>query len=66
MSTGQVQWAHPRWRKSSHSVENGECVEVAQLPAGVAVRDSKYADGPYLTFPPASFAHLIRTVALDR
>lgn len=36
-----------RWRKSSYSAENGNCVELAQLADGrVAVRDSKHpADG---------------------
>ncbi|MFI0372669.1 DUF397 domain-containing protein [Actinomadura sp. 1N219] len=30
------------WRKSSHSgPEQGDCVEVADLPSGVGVRDSK-------------------------
>jgi hypothetical protein len=38
------------WRKSSFSMSNGDCVEVAPLPSGqVAVRDSKNA-GPTLTF----------------
>lgn len=31
-----------RWRKSSHSAHDGNCVEVAPLPGSrVAVRDSK-------------------------
>ncbi|WP_340556965.1 DUF397 domain-containing protein [Streptomyces sp. GSL17-111] len=29
------------WRKSSYSANGGECVEVADLPGGLAVRDSK-------------------------
>jgi hypothetical protein len=37
------------WRKSTESL-NGDCVEVASLPGGVAVRDSKDPDGPMLEF----------------
>ena len=34
------------WRKSSYSGGNGDCVEVAHnLPAAVAVRDSKNPSG---------------------
>jgi hypothetical protein len=29
------------WRKAELSVHNGGCLEVASLPAGVGVRDSK-------------------------
>jgi hypothetical protein len=61
------------WRKSSYSDDRGgDCVEVAQLPAlrgargAVAVRDSKDPEGPHLTFPAASFARLVRSVATDR
>jgi hypothetical protein len=39
-----------RWTKSSYSVDNGNCVEVAAVPDTVQVRDSKNADGPVLTF----------------
>jgi hypothetical protein len=39
------------WRKSSYSSsEGGNCVEVADLPRHVAVRDSKDPYGPHLTF----------------
>jgi hypothetical protein len=39
----------PRWRKSSHSGNNG-CVEVALGADQIAVRDSKASDGPILVF----------------
>ncbi|MFI2711820.1 DUF397 domain-containing protein [Micromonospora sp. NPDC018662] len=46
----------PRWRKSSHSGDEGACVEMAPLSATVAVRDSKDPTGPVLVFPPAAWA----------
>jgi hypothetical protein len=38
------------WRKSSHSTDHGECVEIALLPLLAAVRDSKNP-GSTLSFP---------------
>jgi hypothetical protein len=38
------------WRKSSHSRALGQCVEVGNAPASVAVRDSTDRDGPVLVF----------------
>ncbi|MCX4864210.1 DUF397 domain-containing protein [Streptomyces sp. NBC_00257] len=44
------------WRKSSYSgSQGGDCVEVAAHPAAVHIRDSKVADGPVLTVPPAAW-----------
>ncbi|WP_020576964.1 DUF397 domain-containing protein [Actinopolymorpha alba] len=39
------------WRKSSFSVHQQNCVEVAPVDGGVAVRDTKDRQGPVLTFP---------------
>lgn len=39
-----------RWRKSSYSKANGNCVEAAGSTWGVLARDSKDQDGPVLTF----------------
>jgi len=38
------------WRKSARSAAAGNCVEVAEMPADVLVRDSKDKDGPVLRF----------------
>jgi Domain of unknown function (DUF397) len=38
------------WHKSTYSQNINECVEVANLNTGRAVRDSKNPTGPALTF----------------
>ncbi|AXG79827.1 DUF397 domain-containing protein [Streptomyces paludis] len=42
--------------KSSHSIGNGECVEVAtNAPDAVAIRDSKHPTGPILRLTPTTW-----------
>jgi len=49
-----------RWRKSRHSNPSGNCVEAADLPAGeVAVRNSRFPDGPALIFTRAEWEAFI-------
>lgn len=48
------------WRKSSYSGGSGDCIEVAgNLPGFIAVRDSKNADGPELTFALAEWVRFM-------
>jgi len=57
------------WHKSSRSAANGACVEVAELAAAVAMRDSKDPRGPVLWFDRESWAGFIGAVrdgAFDR
>jgi hypothetical protein len=46
--------SHVTWLKSSHSTQNGSCVEIAVLEHAsrplIAVRDSKDPGGPKLAF----------------
>lgn len=39
------------WRKSRYSNSQGNCVELAELPdGGIAVRNSRFPDGPALIY----------------
>jgi hypothetical protein len=47
------------WRKSSHSGAQGNCVEVANLDGGCAVRDTKNTGGPVLVFTSTQWREFI-------
>ncbi|WP_326752417.1 DUF397 domain-containing protein [Streptomyces hirsutus] len=47
------------WRVSSYSGGQGECVEVADIPTLVPVRDSKRPAGPVITFTPRAWRTFI-------
>jgi hypothetical protein len=48
-----------QWRKSSYSSANGACIEIADLPEVVAVRDSKDPAGPKLVFSRQAWAAFV-------
>ncbi|WP_413798768.1 DUF397 domain-containing protein [Streptomyces iranensis] len=54
----------PEWRKSSYSWDDGgDCVEVAEMPGRIAIRDSKSPDGPTLLLSPAAFGDFVTAAA---
>ncbi len=55
--------ARAAWRKSTHSGQDGNCVEIATNLGGiVAIRDSKNPHGPALTFTHSDWAAFIRGI----
>ncbi|HEX3780340.1 MAG TPA: DUF397 domain-containing protein [Pseudonocardiaceae bacterium] len=57
------EFARIAWRKSSYSNGEANCVEVAFLAGGVAVRDSKeQGNGPIMEFAPRQWSRFMATV----
>jgi hypothetical protein len=51
------------WRKSTYSNgTGGNCVEVADLPNGRAVRDSKHPHGPILVFTKDEWQAFVKSI----
>ena len=50
------------WRKSSYSNPSGNCMEAAELAGGVALRDSRFPDGPKLIFTSAMWDAFLHRV----
>lgn len=51
------------FRKSSYSSSHDNCVEVADLPTGAAVRDSKHPEAGFLPVGASEWAVFTRLVA---
>ncbi|GAA1459282.1 DUF397 domain-containing protein [Nocardiopsis exhalans] len=50
-----------RFRKSSYSSTDRDCVEVADLPTGAAVRDTQNREAGYLVFPAREWVSLLNS-----
>ncbi len=50
------------WRKSSYSVNNGQCAEVGTVSGGVMVRDTADRDGPVLEFSLRAWARFVQSL----
>jgi Domain of unknown function (DUF397) len=51
-----------KWHKSTRSGAAGHCVEVAETPATIFVRDSKDSAGPVLRFDAAAWSGFLEGV----
>ena len=66
-STDRAARTHPinhAWRKSSRSVSDGHCVEVALSSQYVLMRDSKNVTGPELAFDPGAWKSFVMEIKI--
>lgn len=59
MRTGEQLVNSASWRKSSRSVGNGACVEIAPAAGSVAVRDTTDRIGPMLQYTASAWRAFI-------
>ena len=63
ISANDARLAGVSWRKSRHSNSQGTCVELARLAGGqIAVRNSRFPDGPVQVYSRAEMRSLIEGV----
>ncbi|WNV89629.1 DUF397 domain-containing protein [Umezawaea sp. Da 62-37] len=61
----EVDFTNATWRKSSRSSASGpDCVEIALVPVGAGVRDSKNPAGPVLGFEGAAWGRFLGATKL--
>ncbi len=58
----RIDGSNVTWRKSRHSNGQANCVEIATLDNGTAVRDSKDPRGPVLRFTSAQWREFLGAV----
>ncbi|MBW8801441.1 MAG: DUF397 domain-containing protein [Streptomyces sp.] len=58
--------SEPTWQKSTYSGDASNCVEVANVPSTIRIRDSKHTTGPHLTVAPAAWAHFVSCLVPPR
>ena len=63
MNSGYTDLSKLRWHKSSYSSGNGgNCIEVAETPTTVLVRDTQHRNLGYLVFPLTEWTLFLRNL----